>query len=1022
MNDLFLRKVELSNFRVYGNSYTFDLPPSPGVTLIVGANGLGKTTFFDGVEWALTNEVSRFADIPTDGRRRERDPLTRLGVPEGSHRVSLQFTDGAPIDRGRGVAPADGVVANLLRKPQWPEIGDLHRYLSITHFLGQASSQRFSVRKPKDQWEALKGPAGVDRINYIKDRIGGQAARQAFTRAIREATERVATAEADLASWQELVGDRDRLEQLSVSDEAVPASAVAVAANEIGARFAQIAPDVRWNVATSAESVESILSRLSALGAVVAGRSQSELARLQTLEALVADYEKSTADMLATTMLVQESEARQTKTESALADADQTATVAAAALATAQRVAGEAHSRVGTVARATAAAAQLNTVIGDVRNLDVAIVATEHATKMAEDRQSELNGLVATTLASINRRRLIADQLAQARVRRDLVDRLIAIQVEIDRIATAASEEKAAGLRQQRLALLRQKEIAVVEVTRINSELRRMDERQAAIAEAVATLAARMSADDTECPVCATRFAVGELVAISQTRPEGRMQAVSGLATVLAAQQLQIEKINEQLREVERLLAEQNEQLIVLTALRAESAELRQQLLEAGAVPDAQLSPAAEAARVADLELRAQALDETADAGVALEELETRLNAVRADIQAEAARLVGLTRSRTDALAKIEMARAVLQQTPEFWNTSNGIIVDIAAVEAVATQHSVQAAVALAIAQAHAEEARLKRDTLRQQLATDTAALGTANARLNDLVRRRQTMTSTWLASGMSGEPDDARLEAHRLGARNRASQITILTERQRRTTAGYRTWLQDEALRERRDRVAQRMIALQADSETSVATVLISVVTAAQDDLKNAQEARGRMDALVSQMQTQADIYAERVLQPLNQTIQRFGRALMTWSDASIIYRAEHYATRSELRPSAVRTDSQGRILPLEINPNMFFSEGQLSALSVSALFAASTTFQWSRWRCLLMDDPLQHNDVIHASAFLDLVRQLVRRLGYQIVMSTHDSAEAAFLARKCQSANIPFAVQELTPRGDDGLVSEAA
>jgi ABC-type nitrate/sulfonate/bicarbonate transport system ATPase subunit len=93
-----------------------------------------------------------------------------------------------------------------------------------------------------------------------------------------------------------------------------------------------------------------------------------------------------------------------------------------------------------------------------------------------------------------------------------------------------------------------------------------------------------------------------------------------------------------------------------------------------------------------------------------------------------------------------------------------------------------------------------------------------------------------------------------------------------------------------------------------------------------------------------------------------------------------------------------------------------------VSALFAASTTFQWSRWRCLLMDDPLQHNDVIHASAFMDLVRQLVRCLDYQVIMSTHDSAEAAFLIRKCQSAKIPFIVHELLPPGNGGLISEAA
>jgi hypothetical protein len=89
-----------------------------------------------------------------------------------------------------------------------------------------------------------------------------------------------------------------------------------------------------------------------------------------------------------------------------------------------------------------------------------------------------------------------------------------------------------------------------------------------------------------------------------------------------------------------------------------------------------------------------------------------------------------------------------------------------------------------------------------------------------------------------------------------------------------------------------------------------------------------------------------------------------MTWSDESIIYHAEHYATRSELRPSIERTGPDGTTTQLEMNPNLYFSEGQLSALSVSALLAASTTFSWSRWRALLLDDPLQHNDVIHASA----------------------------------------------------------
>ncbi len=64
-----------------------------------------------------------------------------------------------------------------------------------------------------------------------------------------------------------------------------------------------------------------------------------------------------------------------------------------------------------------------------------------------------------------------------------------------------------------------------------------------------------------------------------------------------------------------------------------------------------------------------------------------------------------------------------------------------------------------------------------------------------------------------------------------------------------------------------------------------------------------------------------------------------MTWADASIIYRAEHHVPRSELRPGIVRSEAHGSVTHLEMNPNLYFSEGQLSALSVAALLAASTT-----------------------------------------------------------------------------------
>ncbi|WP_180187964.1 ABC transporter ATP-binding protein [Achromobacter insuavis] len=191
-----------------------------------------------------------------------------------------------------------------------------------------------------------------------------------------------------------------------------------------------------------------------------------------------------------------------------------------------------------------------------------------------------------------------------------------------------------------------------------------------------------------------------------------------------------------------------------------------------------------------------------------------------------------------------------------------------------------------------------------------------------------------------------------------------------------------------------------------------------ASKDLKLAQEAKAKVDDVGAHMQELAKTYASGVLVPLNETIRRFARALMTWSETAVTYKAEHHATRSELRPNIVHSELDGSTSQVDMNPSLYFSEGQLSALSVAVLFAASTTFGWSRWRGLLLDDPLQHNDVIHASAFMDL-RQMVLGLGYQVILSTHDSAEAEFLIRKCRSAGIPHRVHELAPRGAGGLVN---
>jgi exonuclease SbcC len=320
------------------------------------------------------------------------------------------------------------------------------------------------------------------------------------------------------------------------------------------------------------------------------------------------------------------------------------------------------------------------------------------------------------------------------------------------------------------------------------------------------------------------------------------------------------------------------------------------------------------------------------------------------------------------------------------------------------------------------DDARLARDAHRETAAREAEAQAVSNARLDALAATRAELVRRWEDARQSGDPDVARVAQHRARVAERTAQIEPIRVTQQQLVAGYRKWQSDEQLRRIESQIAGVVRSENAGSEIEVRQLLEERAEEAQKELEFAQAAREQIDTVGRQMQKRAESYADEVLVPLNATIQRFARTLMTWSDASIIYRAEHHVTRSELRPGIVRSEIDGSSTHLEMNPNLYFSEGQLSALSVAALLAASTTFGWSRWRGLLLDDPLQHNDVIHASAFMDLLRQMVRELGYQVILSTHDNSEAEFLGRKCRSAGIPYHVHELVPQGETGLISNVA
>jgi hypothetical protein len=127
-------------------------------------------------------------------------------------------------------------------------------------------------------------------------------------------------------------------------------------------------------------------------------------------------------------------------------------------------------------------------------------------------------------------------------------------------------------------------------------------------------------------------------------------------------------------------------------------------------------------------------------------------------------------------------------------------------------------------------------------------------------------------------------------------------------------------------------------------------------------------------------------------------------------------HVKRKKIEQSAVKGAEVPKALG-DIDPVLVHSEGQMAALAVSMLTAASLTFPWSRWKALVLDDPLQHNDSIHAAAFADLMGNLITAEGYQVLLSTHDVGQAEFLQRKFRSRRIPCTTLSLLGIGKEGV-----
>ncbi|PUB30414.1 DNA repair exonuclease SbcCD ATPase subunit [Pseudomonas sp. GV105] len=1023
MSGIYLSRIRIQDFRTFG-CFDVDIPAAPGLVLLTGTNGLGKSSFFDAIEWGLTGAVRRFAPYVEKGKFREGDYLTRRGVEAGLHEVKLTFSNGNPIERNANHAtPMSSIIAQLAQSDRLA-INDLGTYLALTHFLGQAAHQRFTSRDPKDQWQALKGPSGIERLEQVRSGLRGRTTTNAFTRRIDDETSAITKIEKQIAEWQGWQARLDRFRQAA-------RAAGNLTTEEVTARVKALESELDNLLQGPALTIsgETLSQRLTGLGNKLAQALLNFTEREAKIESLSdtvglfitanvnartdhpvmvrtrQEFDDASTAMAAATLDAQVADAAVTAQQAAIGTIEHNVTLLELARADLNRQI-ELTNQIGRVQD------ELSGVSAAIVERSVALAEAESAVRKHTDGAVEVE-----RLRNIAQR---ASELVESHA--TLLNLESALSRDTSALESAWQDASVAQMELEPILLERN-----VLSEQINQALAAQVEAErhvSAIVAAVATIASHIHDDDTNCPVCSTPFPSGELKLLAN-------EAARSIDTRLAEAAAEIERLHSEAAALDAQIDE-------LQAIVDSPAHLEWDL---ESIRDTETTTRTTLARELnidlvdlneDVELGSIAKSREQSARLALTEAATALQLLAAPAAAGKAQRNSITRELEEKKAqaiqissRLSALRSEDQACIERITVRGmqGESIDSLNTRLSAQRRSFEAARSqLALLLDETVTTKAKIENLREALSTAERALVEAEcARVNAEATAHET-AHRWTKCGLDGTPSLAGLDKNLGVARAGTATVRVLSDRLQALTHAN----QDVLLQEEISQVIEAMRVVGgeaglADPESYLAK-LRAEEAVARTAVNLTIDARKAVMRFTEQLKKRAEDYSTQVLAPLNSVIDDFNDAMLSTPGESIQFRAEHRVDTTSFGMSLRSREQVEAALERQkdLPPQVVLSEGQLAANGFSILCAASIAYPWSRWRALLLDDPLQHNDIIHTAAFVDVMRNMVESQGYQLIMSSHDRAESEFIARKFEAAGLACSKIALMAPSDKGVVYE--
>ncbi|RTY58348.1 hypothetical protein EKL29_09310 [Pantoea sp. YU22] len=281
---------------------------------------------------------------------------------------------------------------------------------------------------------------------------------------------------------------------------------------------------------------------------------------------------------------------------------------------------------------------------------------------------------------------------------------------------------------------------------------------------------------------------------------------------------------------------------------------------------------------------------------------------------------------------------------------------------------------------------------------------------ITDAQAQLATIRASWRQLYFAGDPAPEVANSKELQLQSSAADLTRRSEQLQSLKIEIGTWNKLEQTRLAQGLMDRRRGDL---SEEEFATTLQQRIENEKLSQAQLEKLSGAMETLNRSLSAEIANVQKHVLsviprwQSLLKRVVREQRFTGTKLDFRSLYRKEH---------AEVSVSLHGESVPVPA----IASEAQLTDLQLTFLLSMALEHQWSSWRCLLLDDPTQHHDLVHAASVFDLLRDYIVDHGFQVVIATHDALQARYFMRKLQNDGIDARLWSLIPTAEGVTASE--